>query len=222
MSNPLKNKPVTSPRTTNHSLNPLKLGKQVKASAPPRDFSVKSAAPREENPPQKEDKTEKSAAPRTSQKYWDQIDDLFYRTIKHAEDAFKINVALNVVVAAVGVTLLGYSIGYSWLKGLDVYSTAFGTLGVASFVALFFFSPQRKIQRTTGDLTQIQMLYRTYSMQVEEVNDWYYRHPEKTKEDIQAMNKHLDDITQKALDKIEKYIGEAENSTSPTDNGKKT
>jgi hypothetical protein len=178
-------------------------------SALPIRGITKSIQPR---PDQSEDG--KSAA----KVYWERMDQLFYRTIKHAEDAFKVNLALNIVVAGVGLALLSYSIAYSWMKSLDIYSTAFGTLGVVSFVTLFYFTPQRKIQRTTGDLTQMQMIYRTYFMQAEEVNDWYARHPEKSIKDIEKMNKHLQDITSVACSRIEKFIGEKESEKENTVN----
>jgi hypothetical protein len=138
--------------------------------------------------------------------YWERIDNLFYSTIKRAELSFKINVSLNIIVAAVGLAILSYSMVYSWINGLDLYATAFGTLGVASFVALFYFSPQKKIQKTTGNLAQLQMLYRTYCMQAEEVNDLCYRHNPKTIEELEKINKHLAEETYQICQKIEDYI----------------
>ena len=144
----------------------------------------------------------------TRANYWEKLDNMFYGTIKHAETAFRINITLNIVVAAVGLVVLGYSIGYSWIHGLDLYTTAFGSLGVASFIALFYFAPQKKIQKTMGDLAQLQMLYRTYFMEAEEVNDLCYRHNPKTIEELEKINKHLTEITSTVCEKIETYVGE--------------
>ena len=138
--------------------------------------------------------------------YWERIDNLFYSTVSHAETGFKINVLLNVIVAAVGLAILSYSIVYSWINGLDLYATAFGTLGVASFITLFYFSPQKKIQKTPGNLAQIQILYRTYCMQAEEVNDLCYRHNPKTIEELEKINKHLAEMTNEICQKIENYV----------------
>jgi hypothetical protein len=145
-----------------------------------------------------------------AREYWDKMDTLFYRTIGHAERAFKINVNINIVVVIVGIVLLAYSIVYSWINGLDVYSTAFGSLGVIDFIAIFYLTPQRKIQKTVGDLAQIQMFYRTYYMQAEAVNDWDYYNQEKTIEQLVKMNKHMEELTHNATEKIEELVGKKE------------
>jgi hypothetical protein len=168
---------------------------------PPRPEALESAPPREEEVP--------SSAARSAKEYWKRIDDLFYETINHAERAFDINVKINIIVVGVGISLLAYSIIYSALNSLDIFSTAFGSLGVASFIALFYFTPQNKIQKTVGDLVQIQMIYRTFTMQAEAINDYAYS-IRKTKDFdlIKNMNEHFLEQTQKVIDKIEKCIGE--------------
>lgn len=155
----------------------------------------------------------RAAEPRAhgvDREYWRRLDDLFYRTVGHAERAFKINVIINLIVVGVGTALLTYSMAYSWVNSLDLYSTAFGSLGVISFIAVFYFTPQRKIQKTVGDLTQIQMFYRTYFMQAEAVNDWDYYNPKKTLEQLEKMNKHLEELTNNITEKIEEFIGKKE------------
>lgn len=142
--------------------------------------------------------------------YWKKWDDLFYRTIGHAEKAFRINVYINVIVVIVGIVLLAYSVIYSWINGLDVYSTLFGSLGVIDFIAIFYLTPQRKIQKTVGDLAQIQMFYRTYYMQAEAINDWDYYNSKKTLDQLEKMNKHLEELTKNATEKIEELIGKKE------------
>jgi hypothetical protein len=59
-----------------------------------------------------------------------------------------------------------------------------------------------------GDLAQLQMLYRTYFMEAEEVNDLCYRHNPKTIEELEKINKHLTEITSAVCEKIETYVGE--------------
>lgn len=147
---------------------------------------------------------------REDTEYWKKMDDLFYRTIGHAERAFKVNIYINIVVVIVGIVLLAYSIVYNWINGLDVYSTAFGSLGVVAFISTFYFTPQRKIQRTVGDLTQIQMFYRSYYMQAEAINDWDYWNKEKALEQLEKMNKHLEELTMNATQNIEEFVGKKE------------
>jgi len=146
-----------------------------------------------------------------ARKYWVQIDDLFYRTIAHAERAFKINLNINIVLVIVGISILAYSIIYSWYNHLDLYSTAFGTLGILDFVAIFYLSPQRNIQKTVGDLTQIQMFYRSYYIQIEYIIDWANLHQDMTIEELEKWNKRLEEVTINITEKIEELIGKKEN-----------
>lgn len=142
--------------------------------------------------------------------YWQRLDNLFHRTIGHAERAFKINVYINLIIVGVGIALLVYSMIYSWLNNLDIYSTAFGGLGVVSFIAVFYFTPQKKIQKTVGDLTQIQMFYRTYFMLADAVYAWDYHSRKKSLQELKEMNKHLEELTCNITKKIEEFIGKKE------------
>jgi hypothetical protein len=143
--------------------------------------------------------------------YWVQLDDLFYRTIAHAERAFKINLNINIVLVIVGIVILAYSIIYSWHNSLDLYTTAFGTLGILDFVAIFYLSPQRNIQKTVGDLTQIQMFYRSYYIQIEYIIDWANLHQDMTIEELEKWNKRIEEVTINITEKIEELIGKKEN-----------
>jgi len=146
--------------------------------------------------------------PEESTQYWKRIDDLFFRTHEHAERAFKFNLYINILVVAIGILMFLYSIFYSWTRNLDIYSVAFGGIGVASFVGLFYFQPQLKIQKTVGNLTQIQVVYRTYCAQWENITDWARNNQQHmTLQELDALNKQLEDRTNVAVDKIEKFIG---------------
>ncbi|MCW4019470.1 MAG: hypothetical protein NWF00_12475 [Candidatus Bathyarchaeota archaeon] len=154
-------------------------------------------------------------APRTDatknqyvQEYWKNVDNLFYRTIGHAETAFKVNIYINIIVVIIGIVILGYSILYSWINGLNLYSTAFGSLGVVSFIATFYLTPQKRVQKTVGDLTQLQMFYRTYYMQAEAINDWLFNNQKNLSlNDLDTVNKQLEALTNGCVEKIESYIG---------------
>jgi len=143
------------------------------------------------------------------------MDGLFFDTIDQTKGAFKITSYINIVVVIVGCALLGYSMAYSWTRGLDIYSTAFGTLGVISFIATFFVQPQNLIQKNVGDLTKIQMCYRTYCIQWETVVNWE-RNNEKTMTiaDIEKINRHILDIAKELSKHIESIIGK--NTTQKT------
>lgn len=167
-----------------------------------------------ESSPNRERIPARTIDPKSAQDYWKQMNALFYRTIGHAERAFKVNVYINIILVGVGLALIGYSFIYSWINSLDVYSTAFGGLGVLSFVATFFMTPQDRIQRTVGDLTQIQMFYRTYCLLWENIGDYQRINLEAmTLEDLEKLNNQLEKHTISISKKIEEYIGNEQDST---------
>lgn len=146
--------------------------------------------------------------PEENAEYWKRIDDLFFRTNEHAERAFRMNLYINLLVVAIGSLMFLYSVFYSWSRSLDIYSVAFGGIGVASFLGLFYFKPQLIIQHTMGDLTQIQVVYRTYCAQWENITDWARSNQQHmTLQELDALNKQLEDRTIVAVEKIEKFIG---------------
>jgi len=187
---------------------PPRIGeKEKKRALPPREKES------EENKTHKETKALPPRPPKCttikdSQIFWEKMDNLFFETIGQAKKAFRINSYINIIIVIVGCALLGYSMLYSWIKGFDLYSTAFGTLGVVSFIATFFVQPQNLVQKNVGDLTQIQMCYRTYCIQWETVVDWE-RNNEKTMkiEDIEKINRHILDITKELSQHVETMIG---------------
>lgn len=96
---------------------------------------------------------------------------------------------------------------YGWVRGLDAYAVAFGGLGVASFLGSFFIGPQLRIQRTVGDLTQIQVFYRTYCAQWENIMDWARNNQaHMTLEELESLNRQLEERTTNTVEKIERFI----------------
>jgi hypothetical protein len=143
-----------------------------------------------------------------ARRYWEQMDSLFFRTIGHAENAFRTNVYTNIILVTVGLVIIGYSIFYSWNYGLDLAATAFSGIGVLSFVVTFFSTPQEKIQKTVGDLSQIQMFYRTYCMLWENIGDYQRINQQSiTIDDLEKINTQLENHTIKITEKIEALIG---------------
>jgi hypothetical protein len=148
--------------------------------------------------------------PDYTKRYWEKLDRLFYGTMKNAETAFKVNLGINLVVVGVGIVLLAYSMYYSWYNNLDIYSVGFGSLGVVTFIATFFFTTQKKIQRRVGDLTEIQIIYRSYCIFEEAVGDWERKHHDSdmTLKDLEEINVQLSKMMQSATNSIEQVIGE--------------
>ena len=76
-----------------------------------------------------------------------------------------------------------------------------------SIVSNFYLAPQRKIQKTMGDLTQVQIFYRTYCAQWENIMEWARENKDMTLEQLEALNKQLEERSGAAIEKIEKFLG---------------
>lgn len=145
--------------------------------------------------------------------FWKQFDDLIWRSCKIAERATRITFSINIVMVGAGIALLAYSMIYSWVNSLDIYSTGFGALGVATFVSIFFLSPQSKIAESSGDLAQLQMLYRTYIIQTDLIQTRYHAREydgtlgKMDLKEIEETSKLLEETTNNIVQKVETLMG---------------
>jgi hypothetical protein len=143
--------------------------------------------------------------------FWENLDNMFERTINYAERSFKINLVNNVIVTLTGMVLVLFSVYHSWFNGLNLYSVTFGSLGILTFIIMFYIAPQKRVQEFVGDLTQIQLFYRTYCIQWEHIADWQRENRnEMTIDDLRELNKQLEDLTVNINSNIEELIGTEE------------
>lgn len=151
-----------------------------------------------------------SAPPQIVNPFWGQFDNLIWRSCKTAERATRISFSINIVMVGAGIALLAYAMAYSWVHSLDIYSTGFGALGVATFVSLFFLAPQSKIAESSADLAQLQMLYRTYIYQTDLLQKriWNTRISDKMDlKELERTSKLLEETTNNIVHTIEELIG---------------
>lgn len=135
------------------------------------------------------------------------MDELFDRTIKYSENTFTTNRNINLVVVSVGVLSFLYAFFYSAIRGVDLLSTAFGALGAVDFIATFWFSPQRNIQKLIGKMVQLQIFYRTHWEQVEIVLDYARdKRLSMTMDDLEKLTTHLSELSREAAKEIEAKI----------------
>ncbi len=112
------------------------------------------------------------------------------------------------MIVAVGVALVASSIANSWVKSTDVLSAGLATLGVGTFVLTFFLGPQSYITQGVNKLTRIQIIYRSYLLEIEALSDydWYAEHSTsgpRPLSDVTATLAQWEDVTSKALQELE-------------------
>ncbi len=148
-----------------------------------------------------------------SKRDWDKIDDVYYGLIRRANWAFLVNAYINILLVIVGVFLIAYALATAWIKGADLAAAFTGVGGIVAVVATFFVGPQERIPKHMGDLAQIQMLYRTYTLQADTFNDWvWYNEVEGklTSTNLKRAFKILEDTTRESCSLVEKLIGPEE------------
>ncbi len=187
-------------------------------AAMPRDekFESKAIEPRIIEPRTKVD----------AKDFWKRMDDLFDRSMSIAEQSYRTNRNINLVIVGVGIVLLANSIAYTWYKqSADAWSIFSGAIGIASFVALFFLGPQKQVTKGLGNLAQIQMVYKSHSLEFESISDYDWERFKRGGRDINEiaqMNRELEKATANAVKMIQKYIEEDQNEENDVEEDNKS
>ncbi|MFY3740641.1 MAG: hypothetical protein HMLIMOIP_001082 [Candidatus Nitrosomirales archaeon] len=143
-------------------------------------------------------------------KHWEDMDKAFNKVKAHSEENYRLNIRINKAIVVIGIILLSTSIAYSWIRGIDLFSAITSGIGVADFVALFLVNPQKSIRKVLGDLLQIQMIYRTWAIQVIGAVFRWIKNNDKD-EEMEKLQNSLATFTRDAVELIEKNIGTDKN-----------
>jgi hypothetical protein len=177
-----------------------------------------AALPRESEDWHQKSTSQRAAVPRedsershySSRDYWKRMDDMFDRTIAIAENSYRTNRMINIIVVIIGIVLIANSIVYTWYKqSPDAWSLFSGGLGLVSFVTIFLTKPQLRITKALANLVQIQMIYKSHSLQYEAVSDYHwekYKNGNRDIAELTQMNKELDRATENAAKLVESYV----------------
>ena len=128
-------------------------------------------------------------------------------TTKSAKTYYETNRKINLLIVSVGVVLLANSIAYAWYDGTNPWSLFSGGLGITSFATLFFTKPQQNITKALGNLTQIQMIYRSYCLQFDTILDAHIRSVETSSiDELSKLNMTLRHTTENAVSLIQEKV----------------
>ncbi len=143
-----------------------------------------------------------------ARKFWDQLDKIFFDTLKIAEITFKTNRVVNIIIVIIGILLIINSIAYTWYKNeVDAWSIFSGGIGILAFLTNFFFKPQDQINKALSNLAQIQMIYKMHALEFESIADYDREKTTSGNRDIKEvsdMNKELERTTECSIDLIKR------------------
>jgi hypothetical protein len=142
-----------------------------------------------------------------TKEHMNRIDKASAETVKTARSYYQTKTKINIVIVVIGVVLLSNSIGYTWLKqSPNAMSIFLGGLGLASFATLFFTKPQENIAVALGNLSQIQMICKSYCLQFDTVLDYHIQHEPKSIEEVVNIHTALQSLTHNAVNLVQTQI----------------
>lgn len=107
---------------------------------------------------------------------WRDMDRSFYGTIGFVQRAYISTNKISYILVGMGLVLFGASIYFTFEKGgMSELSVITGGMSLSSIVSIFFTNQQKRISETAakalGNLAQIQMIYKLYSLQFAQAAD---------------------------------------------------
>jgi hypothetical protein len=87
------------------------------------------------------------------------------KTVRTAEDAYRLAQWLSMILFGLGVCLVVTSIGFGILRNESILTLFFGGLGATSIITLFLYRPIEKIQAGMADLIRSQLVALSFSAQ---------------------------------------------------------
>ncbi len=107
---------------------------------------------------------------------WRDMDKSFYSTIGFVQRAYISTNKISYILVGMGLVLFGASIYFTFEGGgMSELSVITGGMSLSSIVSIFFTNQQKRISETAakalGNLAQIQMIYKLYSLQFAEAAD---------------------------------------------------
>jgi hypothetical protein len=163
-----------------------------------------------------ERRTELDDSKKSRQEHLERIERESVRILKTAALCYETNRVINLIVVGIGVVLISNSIAYSWVHGADQWTLFSGGLGIVSFVTLFFTKPQQYITNALGNLAQVQVIYKSYCLQLDAILDYHLRNESAGIEEVARVNEALQCITDKAV-KLIQYNVESETERQSLD-----
>ncbi len=164
-----------------------------------------------------EKEQEENILSRKLREHLDRIDRVSAGTVKIARSYYETNRKINIVIIAVGISLLANAVGYAWYTsysggvttagaGANSWSIFSGGLGMTAFATLFFLKPQGNITKALGNLTQIQMICKSYCLQFDTILEYHVKNDLKNIHELNDMIITLQNNTSAAVKLIQSEI----------------
>jgi hypothetical protein len=105
----------------------------------------------------------------STKEFWDVVDQQFKDITQAGKSAFVLNKNINLIVVIIGIIIIGSSLAYTWVKGVDPWSTLLSGIGIGSFVIVFFNNPQSNINKAVAALASVSIIYKGHKVEYEAI-----------------------------------------------------
>lgn len=135
-----------------------------------------------------------------------EAEDMIKDAINQVKPAYWSMLIMHNVTFYLGVILIMAAV-YSSYEGRELLSAVFGGVGLSTILFLFFIQPIRGLQRSIGNLIQLEVIYNSYAKQM-----GYWKPYEKnTDPAVKAeVIKEIEKCTQRTIHLIQKYCEKIE------------
>jgi hypothetical protein len=143
------------------------------------------------------------------------VDQQFKDITQAGKSAFVLNKYINLIVVIIGIIIIGSSLSYIWLNGVDPWSTLMSGIGISSFVIVFFNNPQSNINKAVAALAMVSIIYKGHKVEYEAIAGaiaHLYKGREHDKDTIseaekmKELNKVLEDSTKYYVDLLNSHL----------------
>ncbi len=136
------------------------------------------------------------------------MDKSFYSTIGFVQRAYISTNKISYILMGMGLVLFGVSIYFTFEKGgMSELSVITGGMSLSSIVSIFFTNQQKRISETAakalGNLAQIQMIYKLYSLRFAEAADGARNDPANFQAKVERLEKSMIQYVSLVQDAIE-------------------
>ena len=125
--------------------------------------------------------------------------------------SFRINITINIILVGLGLFLIGNSVFYTWYRGVDPWGIFSGSIGIVSFIIIFFINSQSNVNKAIANLASILMIFKSHARLYEAVTDYDNRmnNPEmypkvRTIDELSQMSEILEKSTRFYVDLVHK------------------
>jgi hypothetical protein len=149
-------------------------------------------------------------------KFWNVVDQQFKDIVQAGKDAFVLNRNINLLVVIIGTIIIGSTLSYSWIYGVNLWSTLTSGIGIASFVIVFFNNPQSNISKAVASLASVSMIYKSHQIEFEQINSAMWGLRKRTEKawiiekdnlsKVEELNKALQDSTKCYVNLVNSHL----------------